>query len=75
MQIYIITYIIIVLVFAILFPVCLQFWHYIRHIYEKYGVHLQPETKHHIIYEGTDGSSPSAHQCLPCNESIITKYK
>ena len=60
MQIYIITYIIIVLVFAILF---------------LYGVHLQPETKHHIIYEGTDGSSPSAHQCLPCNESIITKYK
>ena len=55
--------------FCLSFSVCLQFWHYIGHIYEKHGVHLQSETKHHIIYE----SSPSAHQCLPCNESIITK--
>lgn len=26
-----------------------------------------------VVFYGTDGSSPSAHQCLPCNESIITK--
>lgn len=26
-----------------------------------------------VDFYGTDGSSPSAHQCLPCNESIITK--
>ena len=53
MQIYIITYIIIYNYsprFCHSFPVCLQFWHYIRHIYEKHGVHLQPETKHHIIF-------------------------